>query len=497
MSGIKITELPASTTPLSGSEIVPLVQGGVTKRATVTQIGTVTATGTTTARALPDRFAETISVKDFGAAGDGVTDDTAAIQAAINSGVKQLAAPSGKNFRITDTLTINASGVFELNFNGSALLLDDASGTKSHIKIGDGITQRNAQVKNVTFTRQQAATAGYAIDTDYIGVCEISGCRIYGDNKIHGGVRIFRGIIVNIQNNYIDNCLNYGIYLQGTDAGVNRTVDVSIRENRVEGGVTALATWDFVEGLFCRDNIFFNTSSTGVSLSASSNANGLISFKLESNDFDTCGGSGLYIDNISNIQVSDCWFSNNTLDDLQIKSGVTACIVSANQFYPSSAAVRVEGVDCRIDGNIISGGTTCINLINTANRTGINGNTLENAQTAISLSTAQNTHCVGNLIVNMSVATIAGAGGTGTVVQSNKGDLAVGASSFISVGASPFTYTAGIRPEYVSIFGGTVSQVALGANAIGFTSNRSVMLAPGQSVTVTYSSVPFMLKNIL
>lgn len=83
MSGIKITELPASTTPLSGSEIVPLVQGGVTKRATVTQIGTVTATGTTTARTLPDRFAETISVKDFGAVGDGVTDDAPALRAAV------------------------------------------------------------------------------------------------------------------------------------------------------------------------------------------------------------------------------------------------------------------------------------------------------------------------------------------------------------------------------------------------------------------------------
>jgi hypothetical protein len=57
------------------------------------------------ARGFEDKLSDFVSVKDFGAKGDGITDDTAAIQAAVNSGEKVIFVPSG-TYNISSTVWV-------------------------------------------------------------------------------------------------------------------------------------------------------------------------------------------------------------------------------------------------------------------------------------------------------------------------------------------------------------------------------------------------------
>jgi hypothetical protein len=73
------------------------------------QFTNFTATGTTEARNLVTRMADVVNVKDFGAVGDGVADDTAAIQAAFNfipASGGEVIIPKG-TYIISSTLNIS------------------------------------------------------------------------------------------------------------------------------------------------------------------------------------------------------------------------------------------------------------------------------------------------------------------------------------------------------------------------------------------------------
>lgn len=84
----------------------------------VTSASSVLAFGSTTARTLTARFADTVNVKDWNAKGDGATDDTTVIQAAINSLTAGVVLLPPATYVIT-TLTMK-SGVW-ISLGGATL----------------------------------------------------------------------------------------------------------------------------------------------------------------------------------------------------------------------------------------------------------------------------------------------------------------------------------------------------------------------------------------
>jgi hypothetical protein len=96
---------------------------------------TFTLPSATHERNLEERFIPTF--KDFGAKGDGVTDDTANIQAALDSGVN-IFGNEGE-YRTTDTLTFNSINKTLFLAQGCKITLDTTDNTKNTIQINDNI----------------------------------------------------------------------------------------------------------------------------------------------------------------------------------------------------------------------------------------------------------------------------------------------------------------------------------------------------------------------
>ena len=78
-----------------------LEQAGVVTGAT-----RVVAAGTTTPRAIQDRFGDVANVKDFGAKGDGVTDDTSAISLAMSSAAGRIVFFPPGVYVVTSTIEV-------------------------------------------------------------------------------------------------------------------------------------------------------------------------------------------------------------------------------------------------------------------------------------------------------------------------------------------------------------------------------------------------------
>jgi hypothetical protein len=191
------------------------------------------------ARTLANRFADVVNVKDFGAVGDGVADDTAAIQAAINTG-KSIVFPEG--IYIVSSLNINSKtklfglGTLKKTTVTGTSILNIAS---NDVEI-DGLTFLGASVDTLIPTTNDADNAitisGTSTPTQFQNI-KIQNCTI---NGVAGfGVRVNYATNVWVLNNNISYCGYAGILLLSVIHGI---VDGN-RVRNIDSSASATNNW--------------------------------------------------------------------------------------------------------------------------------------------------------------------------------------------------------------------------------------------------------------
>jgi hypothetical protein len=217
---------------------------GATDRFSSVQVSFLQAGTGATPRTAQDKMRETVSVKDFGAVGDGVTDDTAAIQATANTGASVF-FPFGR-YKVTAAIT---PAVAYQTFYG----VGDATIVQGAVNINcfDLSGTEGGKIRNLVFEGAAATLGGSNFARNHA---------VYGD------------IVLNVA---IENCRIYGFYVCGIQ--LRRQKNALIADNVIYGNwygdssasdITVYSALGSGINLIIRNNFCLSNNSQGIYVSA-------------------------------------------------------------------------------------------------------------------------------------------------------------------------------------------------------------------------------------
>lgn len=306
-------------------------------------------------------------VRRFGVVGDGVTDDTAALQAALNSGITDIVVPPG-TYLTTSTLTLAANT--KVRGVGRPAFTSTTTATN-----GFAIFQSasNCCFENLEFSGTSIDEAGYcAINTTgasnvIIDRCDTTGglgeafvlqsgsnvkvtnCHLFQTNR-------WSIFVVNMTDVLIENCVcdgsvNYdgvklNTFLYG-DAVTNYqnqriTIRGNICRNNNRDGIDCVGGMDtvLIHGNICDDN-------TLNGIEAKLNSGGSLSVQrvmVKDNACTSNGAHGVRFDDVLRSEVIDNMITDNGDFGITIDNNSEQIKVQGNQCYRNiSSGIRIKG----------------------------------------------------------------------------------------------------------------------------------------------------------
>lgn len=486
--------LPSAYAAPTGADLVGFLQSGASA----------------VARTVQAKGRDVVSVKDFGAVGDNVNDDTVAIQLALNSGARCVLLPAGvykttAALVIPSNVSIVGAGIY------ASFIVPATNGQTVFSRINGALTVASISIQDLgiecaTTTGVTGVAFTLASNTNMLNV-SFGGCSRNFD--------IDRGNLHNITGcvSRGNASLKAGSFRVWSSSDSDYVYDVQITNYQIRNtgnGVTGSpavcyfrrAIGSVLAGLHCND----------------ANAGGAVTLVLFENDCQGCRLSGGIVGS-SNIAVqfsigagvvvapSFCTVENFEFDQ-SVTQGVQAnagnWIRIANCNFTASAvgtgiaavylnsAIRVTVSGCIFNGyNTVNG--TAISVAATSTDVLINDNLVEDCVKGVwpTATTPSGLRVLNNIFKNVTTPlnNFPLTGGTGNRIQGNSG-AAVGATTpGVPASTVAVTNVTGHQMR-VNIAGGTVTVISIGGQATGLITPCSLMLNPDETIAITYTVAP-------
>jgi parallel beta-helix repeat protein len=450
VSGVNFTETSLNTVTftsgLNAGDVVEFIYGLTIASGTLYATDIKYNEGGTGAvtRTLELRLQDCVSVKDFGALGDGTNDDTTAIQSALNSGALYVFVPQG-TYKITSTLTIPTGVEFYGCDNSSVISL--ANNASMISTTGSNIVVRNMKLNGNSSTYNNAGNnAIYVNWTSIAGsnlkISNVSIINIAGAGIIALASSGTASTEMWIENCNIENTGAHGIIIQ------DYISNVWIIGNKVKytgllvsdrPGITASRNGSNVT---VADNICIGSPSAlgvsvhGISIDTTTNASvtgnnisGWIGYGIEIGLSTNCTVSANTITNVKNagIALSANQSTSQVNNNITI-SGNTITAPNGPGIYSfiTGGTGTLFNQNISVVGNTVNGSTTSSGIyMGLCNILSITGNSVyNNYLSGIYILDCKNVLTSANTVVNnnistlLSVSSITQSSGTVTVTTS-------------------------------------------------------------------------------
>lgn len=334
----------------------------------------VTATGSTTARTLAARFADTVNVKDNGAAGDGVTNDTAVIQAVIDAAAAGTVIYFPRGTYLVSGLLMSGTSANRtgLTYQGEGATLQLVSGLA--VNVGEITSGTGYRVRGLTFRGNKGTVTTPGTDLSYryynglyigpdtghtLSDVQVSGCTFcycaYDGLMIGSGPVAALAIGPGVDHVTVTGC--------------------SIHHNEVgqSGGVQRHCTYS--------NNVYYNNDIYSILIDVSSSDVTVSGNTMQTDTAISAGGCGVFVYDATHVTIS-----NNAMyqgkNGVIITTGASQITITGNTIH-SPTAVGVYLSNCSmvtVTANTIkSTGQYGVSVSTAATQVSIIGNIIKSA----------------------------------------------------------------------------------------------------------------------